>query len=243
MAYEFYLGLDVPDDGTEAVVSLIEKENEDETGHEEPVEYRLRVLDKLPLHSESDEPGEEAANRIQSLLTEQPYTGRTILVVNKTNEPGQMMLNRLQEHGLTSFGVALTSSEAAAQEGSGFSLGGGDNAAQNESSFFVSEDSLVSNLERLHRKARLILPPSNQHTSSVAQGLQSYRARADADASRDDDEQPEAPARTIQNNPFVRSAALACWLGEQHDFDPTNHLADFHPTTGEMKQEMRPDTN
>jgi hypothetical protein len=246
MAYEFYLGLDVPDDTDHATVTITEKMSEDETGHEEPIEYRLRELAKLPLHSDGEEPGEEAANRIQTLLVDEPYIGRTILVVNKSNDAGQMMLDRLQEYGLTSFGVALSDSDAAVQEGSGFSLDGGDDAAQNESSFFVSEQALVSNLEQLHRRNRLILPPSNPHISSVAQGLQSYRARTDAEDSVEDgeelDTEASAPSRAIRENTFVRSAALACWLGEQHDFDPTTHLTDFRPATGEIKQNMRPDT-
>ena len=49
-------------------------------------------------------------------------------------------------------------------------------------------------------------------------------------------------AREEAHDAFVMSAALACWLGEERSFDPTEHLGGEAPTTGEAKRMHRPDT-
>ncbi|PSQ68306.1 MAG: hypothetical protein BRD29_04185, partial [Bacteroidetes bacterium QH_2_67_10] len=55
--------------------------------------------------------------------------------------------------------------------------------------------------------------------------------------------EPSARAqREEAHDVFVTSAALACWLGEERSFDPTEHLGGAAPTTGEAKRINRPDT-
>ena len=55
--------------------------------------------------------------------------------------------------------------------------------------------------------------------------------------------EPSAQAqREEAHDVFVTSAALACWLGEERSFDPTEHLGGAAPTTGEAKRINRPDT-
>jgi hypothetical protein len=55
--------------------------------------------------------------------------------------------------------------------------------------------------------------------------------------------EPSAQAqREEAHDAFVTSAALACWLGEERSFDPTEHLGGAAPTTGEAKRINRPDT-
>jgi hypothetical protein len=48
--------------------------------------------------------------------------------------------------------------------------------------------------------------------------------------------------REEAHDAFVTSAALACWLGQERSFDPTEHLGGAAPTTGEAKRMNRPDT-
>lgn len=227
MAYEFYLGVDVPDEADVVTLSLLEKENEDEAGHPEEVEYH--VHDLLQVEGDHDERGrvvfDDAAERVKSLIADTPYTGRTIVIVNRSNQHGQQMLDTLQEHGLTALGAVFTDGEGAGQEGG-------------ESNFFVAQDTLAEVLGGLDRQRRLTLPQNSKYASSVVNDLESYQSSVDASASGDE----EAGEGPIAYSTFTRSTGLACWLGEQHDFDPTEHLADFQPTTGEAKRELRPDT-
>lgn len=240
MAYEFYLGIDAPSDEEKVTVSLVEKENEDETGQPEEVEYRVREMLQLDLEREDgDVNADPVADRIQTIIADEPFIGRTILVVNRTNEEGQAVLDTLQEHGLTSFGVILTGEGEPSQEGSGVSLSGGDDAGRDEASFYVGEDTLVEVVNGLYRRRRFYLQQNNDHASAVADDLERYKSAIDA--AEAGDEQAGQPVSSF--NAFTRGVGLACWLGEQHDFDPTTHLADFQPTTGEAKREMRPDTD
>ena len=63
----------------------------------------------------------------------------------------------------------------------------------------------------------------------------------DQDNDAPTDASEEAP-RQHPHATFVVSAGLACWLGEERSFDPTEHLAGDPPTTGEAKRLHRPDT-
>ena len=237
MAYEFYLGVDAPEEQEVATIALVEKEDEDEKGHQEEVEYRIRELLQLDLAEEEGElQPEPVVGRIQDIIADRPFTGRTILVVNRSNPRGQGVLDALQEQGLTSFGVSLNEGEGATQAGSGISLSSGDEAEPDENNFFLGEDTLIGTLDRLYRKGRLILPSNNKHVSAVADDMESHQVYLDS--AEAGEEVASAPTYTT----FSRSTGLACWLGEQHDFDPTRHLADFRPTTGEAKREIRPDT-
>ena len=237
MAYEFYLGIDAPEEEEAATIALIEKEDEDEKGHQEEVEYRVHELLQLELtEKEGELQSGPVVERIQDIIADEPFTGRTILVVNRSNPRGQGVLGALQKQGLTSFGVSLNAGEGASQAGSGLSLSSGDEAEPEEANFFLAEETLIGTLDRLYRKGRLILQSNNQHASTVADDMESYQVYLDS--AEAGEEATSVPACTT----FSRSAGLACWLGEQHDFNPARHLADFQPTTGEAKREIRPDT-
>jgi hypothetical protein len=57
------------------------------------------------------------------------------------------------------------------------------------------------------------------------QGLQSY-------ASADKDGDGQTPSRPEAHDMHVTSAALACWLGSERSFDPTQHLKEDIQTAG-----------
>lgn len=267
MAYAFFAGLDVHDH--DATLALVEKEADDPDA---AATYHVRRLDQMTGLAGADETHEALVDRVQGLLAGAPYTGRTVLVVNQTSALGRAIQGELTERGLTPVGVAFTGGEAAAQEGSGLDLGGGDDAAADAASFFVAERTLAGRLAALERAGRLVLSQDNEERmSDLAHALQDARARtggaeagtdaeapgeaeaagaaqADVDAT---DEAPEAggtpnpsedAAREESFGPLVRSAGLACWLGEERSFDPTVHLGGEAPTTGEAKRLHRPDT-
>lgn len=244
MDYAFYLGADVTDDD-QATLSLIEKATEDEN---EEATYHVRDVAHVEAEPGEEETFDALVDRVQNLVAESPYTGRTVLVVNRTSERGRALLEAFNERGLTPIGVALTGGAGAAQEGSGLKLEGGDRAARDESGFYVSEYDLVGHLDDLQREGRLKWEENTEEVSKVARGIESYRARVDAadaepETTRQTEvEQQEEPPRAEAHDTHVVSAALACWLGEEHTFDPTEHLKGDPPTTGEAKRMIRPDT-
>ena len=76
------------------------------------------------------------------------------------------------------------------------------------------------------------------------------RVEAEGEATPDAvDEDADAPTGASEDAPrrhphatLVVSAGMACWLGEERSFDPTEHLTGDPPTTGEAKRLHRPDT-
>ncbi|PSQ93796.1 MAG: hypothetical protein BRD52_00005, partial [Bacteroidetes bacterium SW_4_67_19] len=82
------------------------------------------------------------------------------------------------------------------------------------------------------------------HTDGQSVTLRWTATTADeADPAEQVPGEPSAQAqREEAHDAFVTSAALACWLGEERSFDPTEHLGGAAPTTGEAKRINRPDT-
>lgn len=270
MEYAFYLGVDVDGD---AVLTLVEKQADDAA---DDASYHLRHLERVDLVEDEDET--PVTDRVQALLAEAPYTGRSVVVVNRTTQNGQVLLDTLNERGLTPLGIHLAVGEDAAQEGGGMQLEGGDDAAEDESSFFVSELALVERLVELHRDGRFIAEqPGSDHASKLVQGLQRYSSYfdeleateeaeaigeaesadiplseveeeagaggvGDEDEAASSSELTETEERDVEYDHITISAALSCWLGEEHAFDPTVHLSREIPDTGEVKRERRPDT-
>lgn len=308
MAYAFYLGIDITDEetGPTATLSLVEKEKDDP---QPEVRYHVRTIERTD-DLEGDDPDDEhhafagLATRVQDLLVSEPQeVGHSIPVVNATGEVGQAALRAIQSRGLTPIGITLTGGEAAAQGGSGLDLqDSGDDAADDDASFFVSEADLCGRAVRLETQGRLTIEQeATRYASDLAHGLQSWRTRVDTseqteeaealgeeeilddtdadalddsaasttpdeDAETTNEPQPapggqdavtageDAPEEQASGNmsaqatreeahdAFVTSAALACWLGEERSFDPTEHLGGAAPTTGEAKRINRPDT-
>lgn len=308
MAYAFYLGIDITDEetGPTATLSLVEKEKDDP---QPEVRYHVRTIERTD-DLEGDDPDDEhhafagLATRVQDLLVSEPQeVGHSIPVVNATGEVGQAALRAIQSRGLTPIGITLTGGEAAAQGGSGLDLqDSGDDAADDDASFFVSEADLCGRAVRLETQGRLTIEQeATRYASDLAHGLQSWRTRVDTseqteeaealgeeemlddtdadalddsaasttpdedaetaneaqpapggqDAATAGEDAPEERApgelsgqatREEAHDAFVTSAALACWLGEERSFDPTEHLGGAAPTTGEAKRINRPDT-
>ncbi len=189
MAYAFFAGLDIKDH--DATLALVEKEADDP---HDAATYHVRRLERIGDLADADEPHERLVDRVQNLLAEAPYTGRTILVVNQTSSLGRAVQGELTERGLTPVGVELTGGGAAAQEGSGLDLGGGDDAAEDAASFFAAERDVAGRLAALERAGRLVLSQDNEEAmSELAHGLQSVRALAgDAEADEDAEAAGEA---------------------------------------------------
>ena len=310
MAYAFYLGIDITDEetGPTATLSLVEKEKDDP---QPEVRYHVRTIERTD-DLEGDDPDDEhyafagLATRVQDLLVSEPQeVGHSIPVVNATGRMGKAALRAIAARGLTPIGITLTGGEAAAQSGSGLDLqDSGDDAADDDAGFFVSEADLCGRAVRLETQGRLTIEhESTRYASDLAHGLQSWRVRVDTseqteeaealgeetltdgppDADVPDDHtasttsdpdaetagEPEAASgapeavtagedapekqapgdnlsaqatREEAHDVFVTSAALACWLGEERSFDPTEHLGGAAPTTGEAKRINRPDT-
>lgn len=235
MAYAFYVGIDVTDD-RKGVISLVEKAS---TGEDENVKYRIHRIDSI----EDNQNDEQIAARVRDMIAESPYTGRTSVVVNKTTDPGQMVVNRLIQTGLTPIGVIISGGDSAAQTGTGMARTSAGVITHDTSGFMVSEHVLVDCIERLYQEGRTELPREDSDSASLlSQGLQSYRARAH-EAGEALEHISEEPRRDADHSEYVISAALACWYGEQqHSFDPAGSLEEFQPTTGEAKRKIRPDS-
>lgn len=207
MAYEFYLGLDLS--GRRGILTLVEKASEEEAD-EEQITYRFHRLEQL----DKDTSDEEIVEHIQDTIADRPYTGRSIVVVNKTGKKGQAVLEALTGQGLTPIGVSVTEGDTATQTGSAMDAGGDE--AEDRAGFFVSRRALIGMLQDIYDDAELELIQDTPEFTALLDAL---------------DEEEEQAAQ----NPYVISAALACWFGEQHEFNPLEHLSDSEmPTSPEQ---------
>lgn len=234
MSYAFYLGIDATNEPDTLTLALLEKERET---NEDEATYHLRRIEHEGNGSLDREPAAIAAH-VVSLIASKPYTGRTQIVVNETADLGEAILRQLTDRGLTPIGVTVTGSDAAAQEASGFARTSGDDEDALTSGFLVSEHALVEATQELYRSDQLKLSQeATEHASKLARGLQSYRARAHeaGDALQDIEGEPR---RNAADAGYVLSTALACWLGEQQSFDPTEHLAGDPPP---LRSHKRPE--
>lgn len=257
--------------GPTATLSLVEKEADDPQDEARYHVRTIERTDHLEGDDPEEEHHAFAglAERVQDLLvSERQEVGRSVVVVNATGSYGQAMLRAIQARGLSPIGITVTGGEGAAQSGSGLALEGGDTAADDDAGFFVSEAALAGRLTRLEAKGRLIIEQeSTRYASDLAHGLHSWRSRVEtfetteeaedigeaafAETEEGGDEEPTdavptgetggQAAREEAHDAFVTSAALACWLGEERSFDPTEHLGGEAPTTGEAKRLNRPD--
>lgn len=227
MAYEFYLGIDGHNPGggrLEFATSLIEKR-----GNKEEASYSVRSLRR---HSEESIEG--ALESIIDELRNDPYVGRTVCVVNATEKPGQRLHKELTRRGLSPLRVTLTGGDTSADQGRALTFTG--------EGAYVSEHEIVSLLEEIYRSGRLeTTPADSDEISGLTQGLEDYHVKSTPKGEALD-EPDFAPSRAGKNADLVLAAGVACWLGEQHSFDPTEHLAEEPPPVFEAKREMRPDT-
>ena len=225
MAFEYYLGVDVDDKGT-VTAALVEKRAADD---DESASY----VSKWVREFEADRDVAKVASELQTAAAKSPYTGRVVVVVNDTELRGRELVTALVETGITPIGIALSGSDAASQRSTGLAGTGADDAADS-SGFIVSEHELVQTLDELHQVDDFKAEGHDQGQQRIVVGIGNYREDAH-EAGDALDEISAEPRRSVEHSRFVISAALACWMGEQRSFDPTEHLGGWEPTTGEAK--------
>ena len=219
MAHAFFLGVELadtePDESLTATLTILEKEKE-----QSDVEASYR-LDHARKYTDVASAG-DLADRIQSLVADQPYIGRTSIVVNRGRPAGQALVDALEERGLDAVAATLT-------KGSGAVPGGRD-----EVGVQLGTSDAVRTLAELYRDRRLgVDDHATEAASDLVRGVQ--RAAEMLDEADGNQDTPEASGSVLdvfnEAEPAVTSAALAAWVGAERSFDPTQHLKQ-DPQTG-----------
>jgi hypothetical protein len=219
MAHAFFLGVDFPDEDADgrvgATLTILEKEKEQADAR---ASFRL---DRARYHADA-ESVDALADRVQSLVADQPYIGRTSIVVNWGSTPGQALVEALSDRGLDPVAATLTAGSGSVpgeRDEVGVSLGTAD---------------AVRTLAELYRDRRFgIDDHTSEAASALARGVQ--RAAEILDEADGNQSTPEASGSTLDAlndaDPAVTSAALAAWVGTERSFDPSQHLKE-DPQTG-----------
>jgi hypothetical protein len=218
MAHAFFLGVDLEahESSVDATLTVLEKEEQADGAPRFRLNHARRRVEDTP---------EALADRIQGLVAERPYIGRTNIVVNRSATPGPALLDALSDRGLDPIAATLSGpgGTAAGESGDeGVTLGRVD---------------AIRTLAELHRDGRLVVEAhTTEAASHLARGLQRTTEVLDeADGTQDT---PEAAGSTLEalgeSGPHVVSAALAAWCGTERTFDPSQHLK-------EQPQTRRPD--
>jgi hypothetical protein len=209
MAHAFFLGVDVADERSDdpgaVTLSLVEKEQNNEAS-------AVFRLDRVTHEAEAPDVG-VLADRIQSLVAEAPYIGRTSIIVNRRTEAGQQLVDALDERGLDAVQATMTGGQGATA------------GAPDEVGVHVSEYDAVDTLASLYRDGRMELPgAASEDTSRLARGIQSFIEMTDNGPADEPSTVDDTPRRREAYDSHVTSAALATWLGTERSFDPTQHL-------------------
>lgn len=211
MAHAFFLGVDArPGDPSErpgVAYALLEKSAEP---NDTAPRVRLHRVRQLP---EGASPT-DLADHLQGLVAEQPYTGRTSLIVNRSTSFGAALVEALRTRGMDPVAAVLA-------EGSGSAAGETD-----EMSVHLGGGALVRMLADLHWSGQLALEGHTSETASRTardvQALAEHLDEADGDL--------EAMGTSTVGPTFdpsalhLTSVALATWLGTERSFDPSKHL-------------------
>jgi len=211
MAHAFFLGVDIassPDASLEVTLTMLEKEQEQSEG---VARYRLNHV----RHYGDGGTPDTLADHIQSFVAEQPYIGRTNIVVNRGAESGPALVEALQSRGLDPVVATLTT---------GRGTGPGE---ANEEGVTLGTSDAVRTLAELHRDGLLEMEDyTSEASSQLARGIQ-HAAEA-LDAADGDQSTPEASGSTLEVlddvDIHMRSAALAAWCATERSFDPSQHL-------------------
>ena len=215
MSHAFFLGVDaVPsdDEGHDVTHALFEKSSE---GDDE-VSYRL---DHIRHHTDAPS-ADDLADDLQGLVADQPYIGRTSLIINRKTEFGQALLDALDDRGMDAVAATLT-------DGTGVTAGETDEIGVN-----LGGVDAVRTLADLYRDRKLAV---NSHTTEVASRL-ARDVQMLAEQLDEADGDIEALGATTSGPSFdpeathVTSAALAVWLGTERSFDPSQHLKESPQT-------------
>ncbi len=218
MAYEFYLGVDAVNGSGGYAYAIIEKSARDLDGDPS---YCLRQLFK----SEGDLDAAAFAARVQNAVAADPYVGRTIIVVNRTDAAGRGLAEAFKAAGLSPVSVFLTAPEDG-------SVAGGRGRKKDElptdvaSILIAPERGVMSEAFRLYEEGTLSLHDEpSELASQAARGLELAAAgRADASA--------------VADGPSV-ATAIACWYAGQRLFDGTERFEEMELPVGENKREDR----
>mgnify|MGYP006282200001 CR=1 FL=1 len=218
MAHAFFLGVDLEthNSSIDATLTILEKEEQADGGPTFRLNHARRRVEDTP---------DALADRIQDLVAERPYIGRTNIVVNRGAAPGPALLDALSDRGLDPIAATLTG-------GSGPVAGEPD-----EDGVSLGRAKTIRTLAELHRDGHLVVDDhTTEAASHLARGLQ--RAAEVLDEADGNQDTPEAAGSTLEalgeSGPHVVSAALAAWCGTERSFDPSQHLK-------EQPQTRRPD--
>lgn len=216
MAHAFFLGVDVaPSDGDsphDVTHALFEKSTE---GDDEAA-YRL---DHIRHHTDIAS-ADKLADHLQGLVAEQPYIGRTSLIVNRNTDFGQALVDALEDRGMDPVAATLT-------EGTGVAAGETD-----EIGVHLGGVDIVRTIADLHRDRKIAF---GGHATEVASRL-ARDVQALAEQLDEADGDLEALGVSTAGPSFdpeaihVTSAALAVWLGTERSFDPSQHLKESPQT-------------
>lgn len=217
MAHAFFLGVDLEDgDGAsrKATITILEKETE---GAEAPPRFRLGYV----RHRDDVSP-DALAEALQGLVAEQPYIGRTNIIVNESAPGGDALVEALTERGLDPIAAVLT--------------GGADSVPgdSSEAAVHLGVVDAVRTLADLYRDGRLAVEDhTTEAASRLARGIQ--HAAEVLDAADGNPDTPAAAGNSLDAldapNASVVSAALAAWCGTERSFDPSQRLKEPPQTT------------
>jgi hypothetical protein len=207
MAHAFFLGVDVHGEAAdEGTFALLEKEK---NSGDEGARYRL---DRI-RHGTVDAI-EAFAEHLQGLVSEQPYIGRTSLIVNRTSEAGRALVDALRDRGLDPVAATWTADRgpgAGARDDVGVQLG---------------TIEAVQALVELYRDGRFAVEEhSQEEASQLARDLQhAFEVLDEAEGDQASGQAPGSLQMLQEAEPPLTSAALAAWLGRERSFDPSQHL-------------------
>jgi hypothetical protein len=220
MSHAFFLGVDVAPTDEESVPdvthAMFEKSTE---GTDEEATYRLNHMRRHTDVASAD----DFADHLQGLVAEQPYIGRTSLIVNRNTEFGQALIEALEDRGMDPVGATLS-------EGAGAAVGETDDIGVHLGGIDV-----VRTIAELHRDGKIAF---ESHTTEVASRL-ARDVQALAEQLDEADGDIEALGQSTAGPSFdpeathVNGAALAVWLGSERSFDPSQHLKES-PQTGSV---------
>lgn len=218
MAHAFFLGIDVDDEGADesmdVTLSIVEKEK---GPTDSQAMFRLGHVRRYTERFSA----EDLAERIQGLVAEQPYIGRTSIVVNREMEEGQALVTALVDRGLDPVAVTLRRE-------------GGTGAGEGAEGLPLDPIDAVQTIADLYWDKRFVIEDhTTEAASQLARGVQ-YASEVldEADGTHDNpDGVGEIMTQLADVGTPVTSAAMATWLGTDRTFDPSQHLKE-DPQTG-----------
>lgn len=209
MAYEFILGVDVVAPGGSPLTMVLTAVEKADNNASDP-HYRVDRLDLVDGIEDVD----AAAEYLQSLLSQKPYVARTVPVINQTAEYGQAVRTALQDRGLAPVGVTLSE---------GTTTVSGNRGEMNAA---VSVRRAVDTLRQLYHDGRVDLQ-AQQDTEAASRLVRAIEWFSESGTDEQGEERRVTMALTPDEGnyePVMVSTMLACWLGEEQTFDPTERL-------------------